>query len=131
MTTYMVTTTAELESAFNTAVDGDRIELAAGSYDTPVSLMNRDFATGLTITSADPADRAVLTDALMIQSCSGVIFEGIDVQADSLAPNESWNRVELLDSSDITLRDVLIKGYIPTASEGSTPTAPRPRAAAS
>lgn len=37
----------------------------------------------------------------------------------SLAKSYSWNQVQILSSSDITLRDVLIDGYLPDSSDGA------------
>ncbi|WP_193143370.1 right-handed parallel beta-helix repeat-containing protein [Meridianimarinicoccus sp. MJW13] len=121
MATFVVTDTVELDAAFQAAADGDRIELAGGDYAISVNLTGRDFATGLTIASADPNDRAVLTDSLLIENCSGITFEGIDLQAATLAPNYSWSRVQLRNSSDITLRDMTIEGHIPDTIEGTDP----------
>lgn len=120
MTIYLVTTAAELESAFQAAADGDRIELAAGNYDA-VSLTARDFTQGITIASADPADRAVLTDTLTIRYASGITVEGIDLTAADLAPSRTTSRVQLRDSVDITLRDMTLTGHLPDATEGTDP----------
>lgn len=118
MTTHLVTNTAELHAAFNAAADGDRIELAGGNYGA-VKLLDRDFAQGITLAQADPGNPAVMTHSLYIKGCSGITIDGIDLDAAGLAKSFSWTRAQIRDSSDITLRDMLIDGYIPTAADGA------------
>jgi hypothetical protein len=122
MSTITVKNAAELMSAFATAKDGDRIELAAGNYGG-VDLAGRKFSAGVTITSADLKHRAVLTDYLNISNVAGVTVQGIDVDAAKLAPKDSYTRVTLFGSSNLTLKDMSIEGYLPTASEGVSPSA--------
>ncbi|MEV8468171.1 right-handed parallel beta-helix repeat-containing protein [Fluviibacterium sp. DFM31] len=120
MTTFQVTTAAGLVAAFQSAADGDRIELAAGDY-SAVVLKNRAFAQDITIASADPNARAVLTETLLIRAASGITIEGIDLEAASLAPTRNTSRVQLRDSADITLRDMTLTGHLPDATEGTDP----------
>ena len=67
-------------SAISSAHDGDTIQLAAGEY-TLSKIQNLSFATGVTITSADPAHEAVL-DGVLMQNVSGLTFSNLSVKVD-------------------------------------------------
>lgn len=120
MTPWIVYTVAELEQAFATVPDGGRIELAPGRY-ALTELTERDFVTGVTITSADPDDRAVFTERLLLDGVSGVTLEAFEVAADALAPGRNYPRMTVRDSADMTITDVAIAGHIATADEGQDP----------
>lgn len=72
-----VTNSAELAAAFASAADGATIMLAPGEYDA-VRLRRRDFDDTLTITSEDPANRAVFVDRLWISAASNIAVKGVD-----------------------------------------------------
>ena len=120
MSTILVHNAAELMSAFATAKDGDRLELAAGNY-SGVDLAGRKFSAGVTITSADPNNRAVLTNYLNISNVTGLTVQGIDVDAAKLAPNNSFQRIQIDGSQNVALIDMAVTGHIPTATEGVSP----------
>ena len=113
-------TSSELRSAFAEANDGDVIKLAPGDYSS-VRLRNKDFDTDVTITSADSGNRAVFDEYLELNDVSGVTIKGVDVEARSLAPDNSFSRLQVVKSQDVTLRDISVEGHIPSAGEGANP----------
>lgn len=119
----IVHTAAELAAAYAGAKDGDRIELAAGNYGA-VTLSGRSFANGITITSADPNNHAVLTDQIVIKNSSNVTLTGIDLDAAKLGSSARANWVNVSFSSGVTVSDMTITGHIPTAAEGMNPNDP-------
>ena len=122
MTTITVSNASQLQAAFASAKDGDRIELAAGNYGS-VQLAGRSFAAGLTIASASSSKPAVLED-LKIRKVSGLTLADIDVDGTKLGPNGGRVvRVEVSDSQDLILTGLKIEGHIPTAAEGVDPKA--------
>ena len=119
--TITVHNTSELISAFGTIADGGTIEMAAGNYGGRVLLRDQSFAQGITITSEDPNNRAVITKDLDLLRVDGVTITGIDVIASQLAPNTNFQHVEVDQSKNVVLNDMVIQGHIPTASEGVDP----------
>ena len=113
-------TPSELRTAFAGADNGDVIKLAPGDYSS-VRLRNKDFDTDVTITSADPSNRAVFNEYLELNDVSGVTIKGVDVDGGSLASNFSFSRLQVVKSQDVTLRDMTVEGYIPTNGEGADP----------
>jgi hypothetical protein len=75
----IVDSTAALSSALHSAHDGDTIQLAAGAYDG-LYLTNLSFANGITITSADPAHHAVLSNFDMV-NVGGMTFSNLEFKA--------------------------------------------------
>lgn len=116
----LVRSSAELKSAFANADAGDVIKLASGTYDS-VRLRDRDFDSDVTITSADPGNRAVFRDDLELNDVSGVTVAGIDIDAGSLASSAYFSRFQVVKSQDVTLRDISIEGYVPNSAEGRDP----------
>lgn len=121
MTIHHVANASQLEAAFQAAKDGDRIELAAGNYGY-TSLEGRNFSQGITITSADPANRAVFDTKLLLKQVSGVTVTGVDVARDTLSLNANDPIVTVGGSQNVMLQDMTIKGYLPTAADGVDPT---------
>ena len=79
MSTYTVSTSTALVEALNIAKAGDIIALKAGTYD-PV-LIRGVNAGGVTITSADPNNPAVLT-GLTIRDSSGINVNRVEMSTD-------------------------------------------------
>ncbi len=75
-----VSSSAALASALKTVHDGDTIQLTAGEY-TLSKLQSMSFASGVTITSADPAHQAVL-DGVNMQNVSGLTLSNLEVKVD-------------------------------------------------
>lgn len=69
-------TPATLQAALAAAKPGDTLSLAPGVY-AGLSLYHQDFGAGITLTSADPANRAVLTNFNM-EAVQGVTFSHLD-----------------------------------------------------
>jgi len=73
-----VTSAAALNAALKTAVSGDTIQLASGTY-TGISATNLHFASDVTVTSA-PGVTATLTD-LTVSGSSSLTFSNLDFYA--------------------------------------------------
>lgn len=75
----LVSSSAELLEALKTCTGGETIKLAAGTYD-PLTMYKGntkvDFASTVTITSADPDNPAVLT-GLKVTDASELTFDGL------------------------------------------------------
>lgn len=115
-----VATSDALVAAFRSAQDGNTIALAPGIYDRAV-LSGRDFTAGLTITSADPEDRAIFTHKLQLRDVGGVTLTGLDIAATEVAPSFSHRYLEIGGSRRVTVADLTLRGHIPTSSEGVDP----------
>ena len=79
MSQITVSNTAELSAALRSAQDGDTISLTAGTY-SGLNFNHVNFATGVTITSLDPQNQAVLTN-FNISESSGLTFRNLEFQA--------------------------------------------------
>ena len=108
MTTINVSTAAELQFALTTVLDGDTIKLAAGNYgDLAISAKN--YATDITIASADAGHPAVL-NSLTLTSSSGIDFSGITVDLNSTASTiTSSSVVKISNSNHITFDGGVVK----------------------
>lgn len=94
---------AELVSLLRNARGGEIIYLAPGRYD-PIAFQRLQFDVPVTITSADPNDRAELT-GLVLRDSKGV--KVVDLKLTDLTPEIMYDfRVQ--DSSDIVLDKLLI-----------------------
>src|SRR4051794_19272486 len=72
--------TAALTSALASAHSGDTILLQAGTYTgLDYTFTSLNYASGLTITSADPSHMATLTTFVM-QNSSGITFQNLEMQ---------------------------------------------------
>src|SRR5579862_3607523 len=65
--TITVSSVAALKSALATALAGETIQLAPGTY-SGVSMTKLNFSSPVKITSADPSNQAVLTDLTVVSS---------------------------------------------------------------
>ena len=73
-----VTDTASLTRALSSAQGGDTILLQSGTY-SGLSLQSLNFGSGITVTSADPAHQAVITNFNM-SNIQGLTFSHLDFQ---------------------------------------------------
>lgn len=89
MPNTLVSSTATLVRALQTAKSGDVIMLASGNY-SGVVLQNIKLAGNVTITSADATSRAVLTD-LKVRDSTGLTFTGLDFTPKETAPIYSFS----------------------------------------
>lgn len=105
MTTFTVKSAAELTAALSKSQDGDVIQLASGSYGKLV-LKDTNIAGNVTITSADPANQAVI-NGLLVKNSSGLTFSGLDFHnpIDGL-----HNAFQLLGSKNIVLDNLQVHG---------------------
>ncbi len=100
MTTYTVTTTAQLLKYAGSSVSGDTILLKPGTY-SAVSIANVVKPGNVTIASADLAHRAVLTD-LTVKNSAGLTFSGVEFAGSRDLPFQvqSSSRI-VLDKLDV------------------------------
>ena len=120
-TVHLVTSDAELEAAFATAVDGDRIELASdGVFETP-ELRSGHFDSGVTVTSEDPDNPATITTRLHVQGVSNVTISDITVARDALATSGTEGTLTLNYTTNVTLQNIGVSGHIPSEAEGKDP----------
>jgi Ca2+-binding RTX toxin-like protein len=86
-----------LSSALALAQGGDVIRLLAGVYGD-VSISGKNFASDVTITSADPSHAAVLS-SLNISSSSGIHLNGVNVAYTPTAATMSWSSAVMINAS--------------------------------
>jgi Ca2+-binding RTX toxin-like protein len=104
MTTYTATSTSALLADLNAAGSGDTILLAPGTYSN-VQITNL-AKSGVTVTSADPTNEAVLTD-LTVKGSSGLTFSDLELYATKDMPFQI-----LAGSSNITLDSLNVHGTL-------------------
>ncbi len=99
-----ITSATELLSALNAAHGGETLLLAPGSYG-PVMIANMRFERPVTITSEDPARRAIF-DGLMVRGSAGLNFTELEFFAPPAAPGtkdpQNSNTFVVNGSHDIT-----------------------------
>ena len=78
MSNITVNSSVGLTAALKSAHSGDKILLQAGTYSDLV-IHDLSFAGGVTITSADPAHQAVLTDFLVMR-VDGLTFSNLELK---------------------------------------------------
>jgi Ca2+-binding RTX toxin-like protein len=106
VSSVVVANTAALTQALSTAQAGDIIQLAAGTY-SGVAISNINPAGGVTVTSADPAHAAVLTD-LSVDTSSNLAFTNLEF---SLPPAQMWQYgAAVTHSQQISFDHVSIHG---------------------
>jgi Ca2+-binding RTX toxin-like protein len=105
MTTFNVSSTAQLEKALSSAVDGDIIALATGDYSGLV-ISNINIDGNVTITSADASNPAVLTD-LSVKNSSGITFSNLDFYEEDAGTY--WN-FTITNCSDVAIDNVTLHG---------------------
>jgi hypothetical protein len=91
MTITTVSTTGEFAAAIKVAKSGDTIALTAGTY-TPLTLSNLNFSAGITITSVDPNQAAVMT-GISATNCTGLNFTHLTFSTAS-TPLGPWGAPE-------------------------------------
>lgn len=105
MSTITVGSTAGLNAALKTALSGDTILLAPGTY-SGLSIKGIDTGGLVTIKSLDPNNEAVLTN-FNISHSSGLKFQGVEMSASGGVGYYSWI---IRDSQNIHFDDVNIHG---------------------
>jgi Ca2+-binding RTX toxin-like protein len=97
LATIDVTNAVDLRSALTLAHAGDVISLSFGNYGD-VSISGKNFASDVTITSADPAHAAVVS-SLSIVNSSGIHLDDVNVQFTPTAATVSWSAAVTIDRS--------------------------------
>ena len=109
MTIYAVSTAQELMEALSGARGGDRIELAAGQYGD-LSFENMTFSSDVTITSADPDNRAEINSLYFYQS-NNIKLDDIWLDFHPDAETRDFSAgVRIVESDDITISNSEISG---------------------
>lgn len=105
----IVASRAELLKAIKCALPGDTIALTAGSYGD-VSIIRRDFADKLTITSLDPYNPATFS-SLSIANSRGVVFDNVVFNQTPTTSSVAWNSaVSITNSQNIEILNSILKG---------------------
>jgi Ca2+-binding RTX toxin-like protein len=106
MAILTASTTTELLAVIKQAQPGDEIRLAPGQY-SGVTLKGILPAGNVTITSADPNNRAVFSD-LTVSGSGNLTFANVTM----MVPNDSytWFHFQILNSSNIKVVDALFDG---------------------
>lgn len=112
LSTVEVNDTAGLVSALRGAAAGDVIRLAPGVY-SDFSLKGVSFDSNVTITSADPANRAVLAD-FTIARVVGVTFTNLEfaTPSDVASKGGGYWAFNVLDSRDIHFDRISVHGSL-------------------
>ena len=96
-------------NAVQFAADGDVIKIAPGTYSN-IILRNASFANGVTVTSADPNNPAVITD-MKVRGSDGLTFSNL-----SLTNTGNLNLAfQFSGSSNLTLDNLNISGVAGSA----------------
>lgn len=106
MAILKVDSVAGLNSALKTAQGGDTIQLASGTYNG-LAINNVSFATGVTITSANPASQAVLTN-FNINGSAGLTFSNLEFVAKAPA----WFAFQVRNSDNIHFKNLSVHGSL-------------------
>lgn len=109
MPDIIVKNQTELDAALKVAKGGETIKLLAGTY-TSVALNNRNFASNVTITSADPGNPATI-QRVALNGSSNITFQGLTL-ARQLAPTDpDYTQLHnVTGSSNIVFDSVRISG---------------------
>lgn len=105
MTIFTVSSAAELTATLSKSLNGDVIQLAAGSYGN-VTLSGVNIAGNVTITSADPNNQAVI-NGLMVKGSSGLTFSNLDFHS---VVSGLQNPFQVLGSQNIVLDHLTVHG---------------------
>lgn len=105
MPDIIVRNQSELDAALKNAKGGETIKLAAGTY-TSLTVANRNFASNVTITSLDRANKANVTK-LAISKTSNLTVLNLDVKT-TLTSDVKQNFI--YDSNKVVLDGVAISG---------------------
>ena len=111
MATIIVTSTASLTSALKAAVGGDTIKLMPGTY-SGLNVKALSFSSDVTITSADPARPAVITN-FTLTDVKGLTFTNLDMTANNPtgAASSSW-AFAVSKSNDIHFNNIKFHGSL-------------------
>ncbi|WP_196221768.1 right-handed parallel beta-helix repeat-containing protein [Sphingobium sp. CAP-1] len=105
MTVYSVGSVTQLNAALKTAVAGDEIKLAAGTYSN-IRILSMDFGSGITISSADPLNPAKITN-FVVKGSAGITLSDVDLTPLAGSGDGSMT---VADSKNIHLDGVTLTG---------------------
>lgn len=105
MANIVVGSVAEFQSALKVAVGGDTISLKSGVYSN-LYIANRDFGKGITITSADAANPAVV-QGFNVTKSAGITFSNLAMTVPDSAHD---NCMQVNTSSNIVFDSVKFSG---------------------
>lgn len=105
MTIYTVSSAAELTTTLSKSLNGDVIQLAAGSYGN-VQISGINIIGNVTITSADPQNQAIL-NGLLVKGSSGLTFSNLDLS--NIVPG-THNVFQVLGSSNVVMDHLTVHG---------------------
>ncbi|WP_171206921.1 right-handed parallel beta-helix repeat-containing protein [Ruegeria sp. HKCCA0235A] len=110
-TTIIVTSAAELNQALSQASGGETILLTAGDYGS-LNLHNTNFASNVTIQSADPNAKASFSDVHLKQS-SNITFDSIKFDYSfSGGDHHFQSKFGVYDSQNITFNNSIFDGDV-------------------
>ncbi len=115
---HFVEDTAALAAALAIAEAGDRIELAPGPHDG-LTISGHTFAQPVTIASADPDAPAWFAEPVLVSGVHGLTIDGVDMRPDAVLPSGWAVALDIVDSTAVTLSDMVIAGRIPGPGEGA------------
>lgn len=119
MTLFTVSDSAGLYDALANATGGDTIELASGDYGElglwPGSGFDVTFDSAVTITSADPEAQASFSE-MRLNGVENLILDNVVFDYTYDSADELWYApFEVLNSSNITIRNSLFDGDVATS----------------
>ena len=114
MATINVSNAAQLSAAISSAHAGDTILLAAGTY-SGVVMQNLNFTSAVTITSADAAHPATLTD-LYVRGSSGLNFSNLELDASA---STAYFPFQVYGSSNVNMSHLWFHGSLDSNSGSS------------
>lgn len=106
--TVLEATAATFAKTLPLAKSGDRIALEPGRY-PPLAFKALAFDPPVTVTSADPARPAVLTE-MKLDRCSGLVFTGLEF--DCSESKKSLGAFEVFDCKSITFTGLNVHGTL-------------------
>lgn len=123
---HQVSSVAQLKAALDTAQGGDRIILAAGDYSNlRYDGDSRDWdAAGITVTSADPDQRAVFTGTFTLLDTAHVTFSGVNFDAGRPASGARDAWITVFNTQNVTIENTVMRGHRLDSSEGVDPATP-------
>ena len=114
MAAILVNSTAGLVSAMKSAVAGDIIKLAPGTY-SGLNVGNLSYGSGITITSADPNKVAIITD-FSLSKVKGVTFNNLEMVAldhpDLIAKNINFYAFKVAGSDNVHFDNISFHGSL-------------------
>ncbi len=109
MAIHNVSNANELTAAIDSAQAGDTIELASGFYGD-LRILNTNYSSDVTITSADAGDPATFSSIFLFDS-SNITFDSLNVEFEADEDTREWHSAFRADySSDITLQNSVVTG---------------------